>query len=905
MDYHELQLAYPDNDDDGFGDHLADGGMLCSLVTKTAFNNDDCDDTNPSINPETEWYTDSDGDTYGDETAPPTIQCEQPVGHVMNDSDCDDSSAGVNQLADEICDTIDNDCDNLIDDLDPTVTGQTTWYLDSDDDGYGDITEIVEACEAPDKYVADDTDCDDAEPDINPGEAEVCGNATDENCDGWAPECDGDDTDGDGFCDATTCLDGSMPGDCNDNNAQIHPWAYETCDGVDNNCNGEVDENLTIDNDGDGYSLIGSCEGSQNDCNDFDPEIYKDAPEICNGLDDNCDGEIDEGLSVDEDGDGFWAPDSCALNGFLAADCNDDPTQGGASINPDAVEDLSTTGVDDNCNGEIDEDPLLWDDDGDCQCEGNTKGDDCQGSIRTPPPPDPADTGQAPLPAPGECLEVTTGDCNDQDPSIWDRGDGEEPYDIENGIDDDCDGIIDNLEDNVNALDNDFDEDTFKLVTDCDPNDPTINPDAVELCDGIDNNCDGYLLFSELDRDQDGYLGCAEVGTNKEADCDDTNGMINPGVLEDCTDGIDNDCDGIIDTDADVDLDGVTTCTGDCDDNNPLVYSGKTLDGDYAREECNGIDDDCDGLIDENFDVDGDGFYDPYLCENIYPVLDCDDNNALVYPTAMEYCLDGIDNNCNCTDDTNNDGVFCGPGDDGVDENADIDDDGWDICSGDCNDENESVNPSEPERCNRVDDNCNGLVDENYDQDGDGYTTCAGDCDDDNETVNSLANEICDGLDNDCSQGAATYTATGDRSSIDNGGIPESADGLRADEDADGDSFVSSTCCDKYDTELICGNDCLDSDPEANPNAIESADLGNCNDGIDNNCNDMTDWDEPECTWEVGDDADFTLAPRSCGGCSFSMTRAPISSTLLIPLFLLLGVRRRDSAEAARQTISN
>ncbi len=158
------------------------------------------------------------------------------------------------------------------------------------------------------------------------------------------------------------------------------------------------------------------------------------------------------------------------------------------------------------------------------------------------------------------------------------------------------------------------------------------------------------------DGDGDGYV--------VPADCDDTNPAINPGADEACGDGIDNDCDGTIDEDCavctDNDGDGFYAQSGcgtdlDCDDSNSSVNP-------VATEVCDGIDNDCDGVIDEDgldqtsyyIDNDGDGYGDPttavLACDppGGYVAFggDCDDANAAVHPGADEIC-DGFDNDCN------------------------------------------------------------------------------------------------------------------------------------------------------------------------------------------------------------------------------------------------------------------
>ncbi|MBU0687426.1 MAG: FG-GAP repeat protein [Candidatus Margulisbacteria bacterium] len=189
-------------------------------------------------------------------------------------------------------------------------------------------------------------------------------------------------------------------------------------------------------------------------------------------------------------------------------------------------------------------------------------------------------------------------------------------------------------------------------------------------------------------------------------------------IVEECN-GLDDDGDGIIpQNENDNDGDGWMLCEGDCDDNNEITFPG-------APEICDGEDNDCDGIIPEDeFDNDGDG----YLACN-----DCNDADPDIYPGAPELC-DGIDNDC--------DGII--PADE-----FDNDGDGYLACN-ECDDGDYFINPGMPEDwCNGIDDNCDGIYE--TDADGDGYYAECDDCDDANDTIYPGAPEIeCDGIDQDC-----------------------------------------------------------------------------------------------------------------------------------------------------------
>jgi hypothetical protein len=162
---------------------------------------------------------------------------------------------------------------------------------------------------------------------------------------------------------------------------------------------------------------------------------------------------------------------------------------------------------------------------------------------------------------------------------------------------------------------------------DCNDSDPFIFPGALEACDAIDNDCSG-AADEPFDEDGDGRSEC-------DGDCDD-NDPNNSGHLTEICDNRDNNCDAIVDEGFDVDADGVSTCDGDCDDTNAEVNP-------FMPEICDGvagvgIDTNCDGNLADYGDLDADGF--TWCGDN-----DCADNDVAVNPDALEVC-NGIDDDC-------------------------------------------------------------------------------------------------------------------------------------------------------------------------------------------------------------------------------------------------------------------
>jgi N-acetylneuraminic acid mutarotase len=210
-----------------------------------------------------------------------------------------------------------------------------TYYQDADGDGYGIPSVAVPSCSPPAGYAASSGDCDDANAAIFPGATEIC-NRVDDNCSGTVDEGLSVDNDGDGF---------SCSGDCDDFAPAVHPGAAEICDQRDDDCDGFLPPDER-DNDGDHFA---TCQG---DCRDDLPGLHPGAPEGCDGIDTDCDGSI-PAFEMDADGDGFRG---------CTGDCDD----GNPARRPGAAELCNYT--DDDCDGTVDEGTPDADGDGRMDC---------------------------------------------------------------------------------------------------------------------------------------------------------------------------------------------------------------------------------------------------------------------------------------------------------------------------------------------------------------------------------------------------------------------------------------------------------------------------------------------------------------------------------------------------------
>jgi len=225
---------------------------------------------------------------------------------------------------------------------------------------------------------------------------------------------------------------------------------------------------------------------------------------------------------------------------------------------------------------------------------------------------------------------------------------GEEP----NAKDDDLDARVTSPVDTAVEVPDavfDHDHDGSPSDVDCDDNDGSKYPDANELCDGIDNDCDGDI-DEGWDGDGDGHLPDDCEGGD---DCDDSNGSINPSAPDVPYDGIDQDCSGADNLDADGDgFDALEVGGNDCDDQSDTVYPGAP---EVAKDE---IDQDCDG--EDLLDGDGDGYDD-----EDWGGTDCNDLDDSVHPDAWDWMNDGIDADCDgsngrAVDMTSSDVIFSG-----------------------------------------------------------------------------------------------------------------------------------------------------------------------------------------------------------------------------------------------------
>lgn len=540
-----------------------------------------------------------------------------------------------------------------------------------------------------------------------------------------------------------------------------------------------------MDVDEDGFTPI------DGDCNDEPSEggaaVYPGAEEVDeDGVDQNCDG-CDDNLKIyydDVDGDGYGnvlnaSEPSCTTDEFPlgiaysedSSDCDDED----ASVHP-GVTDVCDD-ADNDCDGTVDEDPDLavyQDADGDGIGDSDEVSYACEVS---------------------EGFSLVHGDCDDTDATTY-----PEATEFCDEADNDCDDEIDEeaVDESLWYADADGDgygdESVSEMAcvstatagfvedsSDCNDGTEDISPEATEVCDDADNDCDGVtdeddaadaLTWYE-DNDRDGYgdaifstVACDNPGfyTDNSDDCDDTAAAVNPVATEVC-DGTDNDCNGAIDGSDAVDVE--------------TWYSDGDGDGYGAGAAVAACASDID----------------PTLYS--YSDTDCDDTDDTINPSATEVC-DSTDNDCDGDTDESltttyyADGDGDGYGDASVSSVACSSPTGYVEDDADCDDTSGAVSPAADEVCNSLDDDCDGAIDDDdasvtdqttwyIDADGDGYavsdgsiTSCTAsgtntvseqptretqDCDDALDTSYPGADETLDGVDNDCDSDTDEYTA--------------------------------------------------------------------------------------------------------------------------------------------------
>ena len=523
------------------------------------------------------------------------------------------------------------------------------------------------------------------------------------------------------------------------------------------------------------------------DCNDSDATVYSGAAETCNGVDDDCDNSTDE--DFDTDGDFYFTDADAGCVATYAASSLLDCVDTDATINPGITE--VCDGVDEDCDTAID----------------NGFDGDADGYFTS------ADAG---------CVSEygAAADCDDAVASTSPAG-----TEVCDGVDQDCDGVIDQTFD----IDGDLAYaasdagcvTTYGVAVDCDDAVATTNPSAAETCNQVDDDCD-TVVDDGFDVDGDTFFTVADAGCvatyGASADCDDADGTQFPGATEVCN-RADDDCDGTVPADeTDNDGDTYVECeaAADCDDADASQFPG-------ATEVCNAEDDNCDGIIDDGFDGDGDGAFTDAVaaCVTTYgAAADCNDAVASINPTSAEIC-DAVDQDCDGTVDdgfdVDGDGVTtCGP--DGL-PGATADND--------CDDTDDTTNPTLPELCDAVDNDCDGAVDDGLDTDGDGITPCGvngvidglgattdDDCDDTNSAILPGATEICDFIDSDCDG-----SIVDEDPDFDSDLVPDCVD---TDDDGDGDP--DSSDCNDFDDAIYTGafESCDSVDSDCNGSIVDT-----------------------------------------------------------------------------------
>ncbi len=517
------------------------------------------------------------------------------------------------------------------------------------------------------------------------------------------------------------------------------------------------------DRDGDGYT------DAEGDCDDSDDDVSPGATEILgNGVDDDCDGVIDAGNATAYTTESGWE----AAAALTLSEVIDFEGISNGQVVDDEYADLG----------------VIFDGDlsGLANIDG-TPANDTQAARAT--------------------ASTVTFLFNEDQPAVG--------FYV---LDGDVSFTVNAYDDNVLLYTTTFSPSTgsafYGLVFD-------LTIDELEIT-GVDTWGLDDVTFSALgldDADGDGQ-------TEREGDCDDSDASSYTGAPEIWYDGLDEDCAGGDDDDADLDGEDYTT---DCDDTDDSVNTSAT------EVYYDGVDQNCDALSD--YDQDGDAHDDLSWGGD-----DCDDDDSAVNPAATEVYYDGVDQDCAGDDDYDADG-------DGIPINGSFSD-------VDCDDTDASINPDATETYyDGVDQDCGGDAESDYDADQDGFDATAwggDDCEDAEPLAYPGATgEACyDGVDTDCDGGDDNDCDGDGYASSDHGGddCDDTDVGINpAAVDTVGDG-IDTNCdgapdydydLDGYDGDAYGGADCDDGDATINPGAAEV-----CYDGVDTDCDA---WDDNDC----------------------------------------------------------
>lgn len=621
-----------------------------------------------------EGCTDFDGDRYAGEADPLTCGNDCGGQACLGGNDCNDN----------------ND----------TIWQELTGYPDNDTDTfYSEVSEpVCSGTSLPTSYsTTQGTDCNDDNANVNPGEAEMC-DLLDNDCNAGTSDGVNEPTYGDptscgiGVCAAAgimDCVAGSMVDTCSPG----PPLSSDdtTCDNVDDDCSGTVDEDYIPDN---SCFLPGACTagntpsscvgGSVIPCSPGSPSGTPET--VCNGVDDDCDSSTDEDYVNDT---------SCFLPGVCAAGNVASRCIGGSEF---VCQTGSPTGTDDDCNG-LDEDCNGAADDGYIPSVTNCGVGVCAATgLLNCVAGSPVDTC-----VPGSPTETPESSCGDGlDNDCDSLPDCSDPTDC-SGIDPICTGCFDNDGDGYDTC-NPGDAGDDGLPADC--NDvvglgENINPGELDVCNGVDDDCnagtvDGVNHSGYGNVTSCGVGECAAAGVwtcSSGAIIDNCSAGAPTGPDNDCN-GLDENCDGIPDdgyvSDASC---GVGVCQSG---NTPSSCVGGSeilcvpgLPTETPEATCDDLlDNDCDGDIDMGdsdcltsfcTDDDVDTYDNCTLVQggDANDAVDCDNSDASVYPGAPENCTDGIDNQCfgdvgfgdvDCADASCSAHPSCIPGACGIDD---------------------------------------------------------------------------------------------------------------------------------------------------------------------------------------------------------------------------------------------